>query len=229
MITSKSQPIFILMILLIACAPKSDVESQSVQSPTSAIRKMPGGNCEDGDLMFMGMPENLDMADTTNGWNGGGQKLIISGKVYQADKKTPAKNVILYYYHTDSGGYYSPGTDMHPEASRHGHLRGWVKTGPDGSYVICTSRPAQYPNNGAEAHIHVMVKEPDIDFPYWIDAWVFDDDPLLTPQLKRRFQNQGGSGILTIMTRNGIQIAQHNVYLGMNIPGYPGLSSYKTQ
>ena len=218
---SKSQSVLMFMILFIACTPKDNVESQTLQPPSSSVRKMPGGNCEDCNLMFVGMPKDLNNVDTSRGWDTEGQKLIVSGKVFHTDKKTPAKDVILYYYHTDEKGYYSEGEGMHPDAARHGHLRGWVKTGDDGTYVICTNRPAQYPDNGAEAHIHVIVKEPDMDNPYWIDAWVFDDDPLLTASIRKKLDNHGGSGIMKPISKNGIQLAEQNVYLGLHIPNYP--------
>ncbi|WP_273566338.1 hypothetical protein [Maribacter halichondriae] len=33
--------------------------------------------------------------------------------------------------------------------------------------------------------------------------------------------NRGGSGILRAMKRNGFQVAEHNIILGLNIPNYP--------
>jgi protocatechuate 3,4-dioxygenase beta subunit len=171
--------------------------------------------------MFHGMPLKLAATDTTAGWNEGGQRLVISGTVYQPDQKTPAANVILYFYHTDKSGQYSPRDYVPNSAKKHGHIRGWVMTGDDGRYSIYTSRPVAYPNQKIEAHIHVMLKEPDIDSPYWLDEWVFDDDPLLTKDIRSKAQNLGGSGILKTTTKGGIQYANHDIILGLNIPGYP--------
>jgi protocatechuate 3,4-dioxygenase beta subunit len=69
----------------------------------------------------------------------------------------------------------------------------------------------------------VIVKEPDIDQPYWIDGWVFDDDPLLTTELRNRLPNHGGSGIMKTEMENGIQVVHQEVILGLNIPGYPAI------
>ena len=212
---------FLLMSLLMACSPKGNLESQSSFAPGNTLRKMTEGNCEDCELMFAGMPALLNSIDTSKGWNEQSQRLIINGHVYKKDKKTPAKDVIIYYYHTDAKGYYSPGEGMHQDAKRHGHLRGWIKSESDGSFRIFTMRPAQYPENTIEAHIHIIVKEPDMDTPYWIDAWVFDDDPLLTPEMRKRMENLGGSGVMKTSLENGVQYADQNVYLGLNIPGYP--------
>lgn len=208
----------LLLITLVACTGKNKIESQALSS--GSLRQMPG-NCEDCELMFEGIPEHINSIDTTDGWHEEGQRLVISGKIFQPDQTTPASGVILYYYHTDQKGFYAPGSKSDAGSSRHGRLRGWIKTGPDGSFAIHTSRPAQYPSNTAEAHIHVMVKEPDMDNPYWTDAWVFDDDPLLTPQIRQRLENRGGSGIMKPHMENGIQVAEQNIILGLNIPGYP--------
>jgi protocatechuate 3,4-dioxygenase, beta subunit len=219
-------PAILVTMLAVVCNTNGTVESLALQSSPQnpTLRKMPVGQCEDCELMFVGMPGQINAVDTTLGWSYEGQKLKVTGMVYHLNTKTPAKDVILYYYHTDLQGHYSPGPGINQEAKRHGHLRGWVKTGPDGLFTIYTCRPAQYPNRGAEAHIHVIVKEPDIDKPYWIDAWVFDDDPLLTPELRNRLSNHGGSGIMKTEMENGVQVAHQDVILGLNIPGYPARS-----
>ncbi len=206
--------------ILLSCAGRpTALESQT--SLTPSLRKMPAGNCEGCDLMFAGIPQNLNSVDTSDGWNEEGQKLIVSGKVFHLDKKTPASDVILYYYHTDQKGNYDPGDKTDAGSRRHGRLRGWVKTGADGTYSIYTNRPAQYPSNSTEAHIHVLVKEADIDKPYWIDGWVFDDDPLLTSHHRSRLENRGGNGIMKTRLEGDVQVANQDIILGLNIPGYP--------
>ena len=215
------------LCIFIACAGQNKVESQISGSGdqssdhSGVVYKMSSGNCEDCELMIVGMPEKINSIDTTDGWFENGQKLVITGRALKEDKSTPAPDVILYYYHTDQNGIYAPDKNTDRDAQRHGRLRGWVRTGRDGLFSIYTIRPAQYPGNKIEAHIHVIVKEPDIDLPYWIDAWVFDDDPLLTKELRNRLENHGGSGILKTRLDQDIQIADHDVILGLNIPGYP--------
>jgi protocatechuate 3,4-dioxygenase beta subunit len=129
--------------------------------------------------------------------------------------------VIVYYYHTDAEGLYSPGPGDHPQARRHGHLRGWIKTDENGQYAIYTIKPASYPNSTIESHIHLIIKEPDLDLPYWIDDLVFTDDPFLTPAMRQRRENRGGSGILETRLENGLLLARHDIILGLNVPGYP--------
>lgn len=85
-----------------------------------------------------------------------------------------------------------------------------------------TIRPAPYPNDVNPAHIHLLVKEPEIEKEYYVDDIIFDDDPLVIPYLKKHPQeNRGGSGILRILIQDGIQIAEHDIILGLNIPNYP--------
>ena len=220
MIHTKSFPILSCLFLLVfSCTPKGNADGQP--TTTSTTRNLPSGGCEDCELMFVGMPKNLNAVDTSRGWVVEGQKLVVSGKILKLDQKTPAENVILYYYHTDMAGEYSYKEGLPLAARRHGYLRGWVQTGHDGQFNIYTSKPAQYPGGTTEAHIHILVKEPDINIPYWIDAWVFDDDPLLTQDLRKRLENRGGSGIMKLQLENGILRAEQNVILGLNVPGYP--------
>lgn len=183
-----------------------------------------GGDCEAGycELMYVGMPKEINSVDTSAGWFEKGQKLVITGKVFQVDGKSPAPNVIVYYHHTDNEGYYSTRNDKPENQTRHGHIRGWVKSDANGKYTIYTNRPAPYPGQELPAHIHWLIKEPDIDNEYWIDDLVFDDDKLLTQYRRNNsFENRGGSGIVRISSKNDLQTANHVIVLGLNIPYYP--------
>ena len=70
------------------------------------------------------------------------EPMIISGTVFQSDGKTPAPNVLIYFYHTDSEGYYGKGKDEVRREPLHGHFRGWLLTGANGKYEFSTIRPA---------------------------------------------------------------------------------------
>jgi protocatechuate 3,4-dioxygenase beta subunit len=171
--------------------------------------------------MFVGMPETLLPATTSPGWSEPGEKLLLQGVVYAPDGRTSAAGVVIYYWQTDANGLYSPAPGMEPRARRHGHIRGWVKTGPDGKYAIRTIRPGSYPHSDIPAHIHLSIKEPTLPNEYYVDELVFDDDRALTPEKRKKLENRGGSGVLRPYSSGGMPVAEHDIILGLNIPNYP--------
>jgi protocatechuate 3,4-dioxygenase beta subunit len=220
---------FLLLILtaLIGCNGQTQNRHQT---KTSADRKkLVGGGCDGCELMYLGMPTLINNVDTSAGWSETGQKLLVTGTVYKLDGKTPAPNVVMYYWQTDNNGYYSLSDGMDLRAKRHGHIRGWVKTNENGKYAINTIRPAPYPNENIPAHIHTSIKEPDLENEYYIDEFVFDDDILLTGEKRKALENRGGSGILRVLLSDELQIAEHNIILGTNIPNYPAIAEVSKQ
>lgn len=170
--------------------------------------------------------QNITSTDTSAGWFQPGQKLMLTGVVYKPDSKTPAPGVVVYYYQTNTAGRY-----LHkPEEKRsmppnvlgqtHGYIRGWVKTGNDGKYTIYTIKPGPYPDGTELAHIHLTVKEPG-DPEYYIDDIVFDDDKLMTTKKRLKMENRGGSGVVRLIKKDSLLIGERNIFLSLNIPGYP--------
>ena len=146
-------------------------------------------------------------------------KLKLTGTVFKKDGKTPAENVILYIYQTDRKGIYATKGDEKGWAKRHGYIRGWLRTNKLGKYTFYTFRPASYPSGIEPEHIHITVKEPDKN-EYYIDEFVFDDDPMLTQREKGELENRGGSGIVQPILKDGILTVSRNIILGLNIPNY---------
>jgi protocatechuate 3,4-dioxygenase beta subunit len=182
-------------------------------------QKRVGGACDGCELIYEGMPEELTWQTSMAAKSEPGEPLEMRGVIYRSDGKTPAPGVILYVYHTDSKGYYSPAKGQ-THARRHGHLRGWIKTDRQGRYRFRTIRPAPYPNGRIPAHIHPIVKEPSRN-EYSIDEYIFGDDPLVTRKERARMENRGGSGVVDL-TRNkeGVWVGQRDIILGRNIPHY---------
>jgi protocatechuate 3,4-dioxygenase beta subunit len=208
-------------ILLIAITWFTLLSCQG-QNKTSNISQLVGGGCDGCEIMYIDMPKILPSIDTSSGWHEGGQKLLLTGTVYQIDGRTPASNVILYYWQTDSQGSYTPKDNQSPKSKVHGHIRGWVKTDTKGQYAIYTNRPGVYPDKNEPAHIHFSIKEPDVKNEYYPDDVIFDDDPLVLPYIKRNtLKNRGGSGIVRILLNGKLQVAEHDIILGLNIPHYP--------
>jgi protocatechuate 3,4-dioxygenase beta subunit len=95
-----------------------------------------------------------------------------------------------------------------------------MKTDAQGRYQFKTIRPASYPNRQAPQHIHPIIKEPGTSL-YWIDEYLFEDDPLLTSSERSRQEKRGGSGIIRLKkNEKGVWMGQRNIILGMNIPNY---------
>ncbi len=181
-----------------------------------------GGNCEGCEAIYEspGPFVQLNEVDTLPDFNDPGPKMIISGIIYKADGKTPAPGVVLYVYHTDQAGYYPQKGTEKGWAKRHGYLRGWMRTNEKGEYRFFTLRPASYPEGNAPQHIHPVVKEPGVS-EYYIDEFLFDDDPNLGNAERQQQELRGGSGIIKLTLKNGILYGERNIILGKNIPGYP--------
>jgi protocatechuate 3,4-dioxygenase beta subunit len=181
--------------------------------------KVVGGGCDGCELMFEGMPAKLGWRTSIGAKDEPGKPLVVRGVIYRSDGKTPAPGVVLYVYQTDATGHYAPGPDQ-THGRRHGRLRGWMKTDADGRYEFRTIRPAPYPGQTIPAHIHPVLKEPDRN-EYYIDEFLFDDDPLLTKAERVKQDGRGGSGVLKVTADDhGVLIGSRDIILGRNIPDY---------
>jgi len=175
-------------------------------------------NCEDCEFMLEGMPASLSWRYTITTEQEPGEPLIVRGTIFKNDGKTPAPGVVLYIYHTDKDGLYSPAKNQ-VDGKRHGHLRGWIKTDATGRYEFKTIRPASYPNSNNPQHIHPIIM--DGNHIYWIDEYLFSDDPLLSEKEKQHQPGRGGSGIVTpLKSDKGTWVVQRDIILGLNVPSY---------
>jgi len=187
------------------------------QTPKT-IERTVGGNCEDCELMFVDMPKEIFWQTQIADKDEPGEPLIISGVIYQKDGKTPAPGVILYVYHTNNEGIYAPANSS--KQMPHGKLRGWVKTDENGSYQFKTIKPASYPGGRAPKHIHPIIKEPNTSA-YWIDEFLFENDPFVDQKVKDSQRLRGGYGIIEIQKNSeGIWIGKRDIILGLNVPNY---------
>lgn len=209
-------------LLVINTSSCSQNKTQPVNKSTATDIKV-GGPCEgceaiyESPVAFTQLPNMVWLPD----FNEKGTKLAINGTVYHADS-TPAANVIIYIYHTDQTGVYPLKGNEKNWAKRHGYLRAWMRTNEKGEYKFFTLRPVPYPGRKDPAHIHITIKEPG-KTAYWIDEFLFDDDPLLTAAERKKCTDRGGSGIISFnAVHDGKDFikAKRDIYLGKNIPGY---------
>jgi len=215
-----------LLIVLYNFSISCNAQTKEINKTTIKSQSV-GGAFENSEFTYYGIPKSISSTDTSTGWNQNGQKILLTGTVYQIDGKTSAPDVLLYYYHTNTNGRYLHKTEekrsMPPNelGQTHGYIRGWVKTDSTGKYYIYTVKPGSYPNFDEPAHVHITVKEPNDINEYYIDDFVFDDDKLLTSAKRNRLENRCGSGVLRLVQKDELQIGERNIILGLNIPDYP--------
>ncbi len=193
--------------------------SISCNGQTTSSDKVVGGVCEGCEAIFEFEDKNLLAVDTLPLFLESEPKLKITGRVFQKDGKSPASEVLIYIYHTNREGIYQTKGDEVGWAKRHGFIRGWVKTDSEGNYIFYTFRPAAYPSRDEPEHIHLTVKEPG-KTAYYMDEYVFLDDPLLREEKQKNLPNRGGSGIVKPTQENGILTIHRDLILGKNIPDY---------
>lgn len=116
-----------------------------------------------------------------------GERLIVSGKVFGKDGRTPLAGASIYVYHTDAKGLYTPGTND----NKNPRLRGYLRTDEQGRYEFATIKPASYPNSTIPAHIHYVVTAPG--YKERVFEIVFEGDRFITDRI-RADAAQEGSG-----------------------------------
>jgi protocatechuate 3,4-dioxygenase beta subunit len=124
-----------------------------------------------------------------------GEPLIVSGTIYAPDGKTAVNGATLFVYQTDATGNYSTTGGN----NRNTRIHGQMVTGADGRYEFRTIKPVSYPGRTIPAHIHAYVSAPG--FPeYWIDEYLFEGDPFLTENERKKVHRTDGpfSSILTL-------------------------------
>lgn len=127
-----------------------------------------------------------------------GSPLIVSGTIYAPDGRKPLEGITLYVYQTDATGVYS--TTGGGGDNRNTRIHGVMRTGPDGRYEFRTIRPGSYPGTRNAAHIHAYVS--GAEYPeYWIDEYVFADDPFVGDDVKQKVSGLGSFSPVLTTTR----------------------------
>ena len=217
---------FMAMINFYSCGQSHSEKSMSAGKDDLKV----GGNCETCEAIYESPVsfDNINSVAELPDYKEQGPRMVISGTIYKRDGKTPAPGVVLYIYHTDQTGHYTNKNNTTGPGSRHGYIRGWIKSDAKGHYKFYTLRPAIYPERNSPAHIHPIIKEPGIS-EYWIDEFVFDDDTLVNDTFRKKMEKRGGPGVIKLHKENGILTGYRDIILGLNVPGYPNkVTSMKT-
>jgi protocatechuate 3,4-dioxygenase, beta subunit len=182
---------------------------------TPSTEPVIGGPCQGCELVFVGMPPQIESPSRIAPAGEPGATMVFEGTV-RTLTGAPAPGIVVYAYHTDASGNYPPA------ATQHGRLRGWTRTDEKGQYRFNTIRPGPYPGGGAPEHIHLHVIEPGKGTYNIDDVW-FEGDPALTPELRARVPKpRGGPGIVPIRKQaDGSWHVRRDITLGLNIPDYP--------
>lgn len=127
-----------------------------------------------------------------------GEPLVVSGKIFAADGRTPLEGVVLYFYHTDARGLYSDrdGQGGPPDP----RLKGWLKTDAGGRYEFRTIKPASYPNRRIPAHIHAKATPPG-RAEQWVEDFWFEGDPYLEARAVEEARAAGSFANIMHITR----------------------------
>ncbi len=133
------------------------------------------------------VPDNVSWKTALSKKSDKDEPMIISGTVFQPDGKTPAPNILIYFYHTDSDGFYGRGNGE----IRHGHFRGWMLTGAKGRYEFSSIKPAPYPNRTEAAHIHMTLTGKNFKEDS-IDSILFEGDKFIFAQERNMAGKKGG-------------------------------------
>ena len=157
----------------------------------------------------------LNNTDTIPGFETKTNKLKITGTIYQSDGVTPAKDVILFIEHADDNGDYQIKTE---NDKRYMYHRGWVKTNAQGQYTFYTFvpgaaiSPITFPRRKGLKKILPTIKE-DGKPEYYLDALLFDNDPLLTKACRKRLKRKGIDNILKPEKQRDMLVVTRNIVL----------------
>lgn len=136
-----------------------------------------------------------------------GAPLVVNGRVYQSDGRTPAAGITVFAYQTDRNGVYDePGRGPHSW-----RLKGWATTDAEGRFEFRTIRPASYPNAAVPQHVHLHLEAPNLPR-RWTTELEFDDDPKMTAR-KRQQSRQAGmfGGVRPVTQRGGVDHVEINL------------------
>ncbi len=205
-----------VMLFFLSLFLFNSCQLQSQQGQSSALADLP---CENCDALYDYGDKILLPIDTLPDFATNADQLLLTGTIYQHDGRSPAKDVILFIYQTDSEGLYHTRQPDQNNRQKYIYHRGWIKTDASGHYAFYTFLPGSYPGRNEPRHIHPLIKEPNKPI-YYMDEFVFDHDELLTAEERAKLEDRGGSGIMKLEKKGNLWVGKRDLILGLNVPGY---------
>jgi protocatechuate 3,4-dioxygenase, beta subunit len=140
-----------------------------------------------------------------------GERLEVRGVVHAKDGRTPVPGASVYVYQTDARGYYRPDDAM---GNRDPRLMALLRTDAAGRYSFTTIRPGSYPGSRVPQHIHYEVAANGHGSRVF--EIVFDDDPFVDDEVRRRAAQPGSIYSLRRVERGpgGVGLVEQDVVLG---------------
>ncbi|HEX6323356.1 MAG TPA: hypothetical protein VFZ36_06490 [Vicinamibacterales bacterium] len=136
-----------------------------------------------------------------------GTPLVIAGRVYQADGRTPAPGITVFAYHTDRTGVY----DVPANGPHSWRLKGWAISDAGGRFEFRTIRPGAYPGRTDPQHVHFSIEGPSVPRQSPV-ALEFADDPLITERARAESQRAGMfGGVRPVVRRDGVDHVEINL------------------
>ncbi len=193
---------------LVSC--KTATLAQKSGSELSLIKKNANTSPEINWCGAIDAPDDVSWKTVLSKKSDKDETIIISGTVFHPNGVTPAPDILIYFYHTDSEGFYGRGNGE----VRHGHFRGWMLTGADGRYEFSSIKPAPYPNRTQAAHIHFTLTGKNFKEDS-IDSILFEGDKFITTQERNSAGKKGGFNPILKLERgaDGVLRGVRNILL----------------
>jgi protocatechuate 3,4-dioxygenase beta subunit len=126
-----------------------------------------------------------------------GTPLVIRGRVFAEDGRTPVAGATVFAYHTDRTGLY----DRAGSPPHSWRLRGWALTTANGVFEFRTIRPGSYPGTTNPQHVHFTVFTADAR--YHAGELQFEDDKLIPASQRENSKREGQFGSVRPVRHEG--------------------------
>jgi protocatechuate 3,4-dioxygenase beta subunit len=152
-------------------------------------------------------PANIGAVSRIAAGSEPGSPLVINGRLYKADGRTPAPGITVFAYQTDAAGVY----DVPSNGPHSWRVKGWAMTDADGRFQFHTIRPASYPNATVPQHVHLHIEGPGVPR-RWTTELEFEDDPKVTMADREESREAGRfGGVRPVTRRDGVDHVEMNL------------------